>query len=116
MHNKHTNRSSTRSRLKRAHRTLTRLVKASHEKQTVSSDASYRAKAQIARFKRSIGKLKGDLKEAQSLNEQLTNELYAARSCIENASKAYNQLLEIRDSLDDTLHDLSAHLNIDDTQ
>ena len=91
MNKQGTNRISTRSRLKKVRRTLARLIKASHEKKVVSSDASYRAKAQIARFKRSIGKLKEDLKEAQMTNEQLTNELYEARKCLTDISNAYNR-------------------------
>jgi len=111
---KHTNR--TRSRLKRARRTLMRLVNSSHEKQTISSDASYRTKAQIARFKRSIGKLKEEILEAQKANEQLTNQLYEARNCLADISKAYNRLLDIRNSLDGALNEINIHLNIDDNQ
>ena len=97
-----------RSRLKKARRALVNATNSSSCAKP-SSDASYRNRAQMVQLKRSIGKLKDSLKDAQKTNEQLTNELLSTRKILIDVVKACEPILDLQATLnniiDDTLVD-----------
>ena len=95
-----------RSRLKKAKRALVNATNSSSCTKSVSSDASYRSKAQMVQLKRSIGKLKESLQDAQKTNEQLTNELLATRKILLDIVKACEPILGLQNILNNILDDV----------
>lgn len=83
-------------------RTVNRLTRAAKEKQT---PASYLEKAEMAQLKRSIGKLKTELKEAQKENLDL---LHKIDELDQKLNSAAGQLARVSDALKETIASLSS--------
>lgn len=91
-----------RSPWKKLTRTVNRLIKAERKKK---SSATYLERAEMVQLKRSIGKLKTELKEAQKENLDLSHKVDELNQQLDSAA---SQLARVSDALKELSTSLSS--------